>query len=73
MKWIPILLCTYPDPLLCTGKPIQGAPQPTYEACERVLANSVELFRADMVAKGLPEFGTPRFTDLFIGRKCEKR
>ena len=69
--WVPILICTFEA--ICTGKPIVGKPQPTYEACQRVLSNTVEIFRADMIAKGLPELGTPRFTDLFIGRKCEQR
>jgi len=69
--WIPILICTYEA--LCSGRPIEGKPEPTYEACQRVLATSVELFRADMIAHGLPELGSTKFTDLFIGRKCEKR
>lgn len=69
--WIPILICSYAE--LCSGKPIEGPPQPTYESCQRVLANSVEIYRRDMVSHGLAEFGSVRFTDLFIGRKCEKR
>lgn len=73
-QWIPILTCSFTAISgLCTGEPIEGPPQPTYESCQRVLSNSVEIFRAEMVEKGLPEFGTPKFTDLFIGRKCERR
>lgn len=71
--WYPILVCSFTALGMCTGKPIEGAPQPTYESCQRVLANSVEIFRADMISKGLTEFGTTRFTDLFVGRKCERR
>lgn len=57
--WVPILICTW---FFCSGEPIEGKPQPTYEECRQVVDLAVDL-------AGYPV----EFTRRYVVKKCERR
>jgi hypothetical protein len=74
MKWIPILLCIYPNhPDLCSGKPIEGPPQPTYEDCQEAIGRALDNYAQQARDIGMPELGSYQFTRKYIRKICEPR
>lgn len=73
MKWIPILLCIYPDHTLCTGKAIEGPPQATYEACQEEIGRALDRYADEARQIGIPELGSYQFTRRWIRKSCEQR